>query len=149
MHRTLKQETALPPRSSLKAQKIAFDKFVQEYNFERPHKALEFATPGKLFTSSNRKFPTKILGVAYPANMVAEKVYESGFSQYGPHRIFLGTPLVGEIVGFEEISERLCRIYFTNAVPGVLDLFTGKIMKYQKPVFDFNEMRYPSELSIV
>ncbi|TGM95971.1 transposase, partial [Leptospira mayottensis] len=39
MHRTLKQETALPARSSLKEQQEAFDRFRSEYNLERPHEA--------------------------------------------------------------------------------------------------------------
>jgi putative transposase len=37
MHRTLKAETARPPRSSFGAQQRAFDRFLVEYNEERPH----------------------------------------------------------------------------------------------------------------
>jgi hypothetical protein len=40
MHRTLKAETAKPPRSSFSAQQRAFDRFQVEYNEERPHEAL-------------------------------------------------------------------------------------------------------------
>ena len=41
MHKTLKECTALPPRSSLEAQQKAFDRFMKEYNYERPHEALD------------------------------------------------------------------------------------------------------------
>ncbi|MFQ3876602.1 IS481 family transposase, partial [Leptospira kirschneri] len=38
-----------------------------------------------------------------------------------------------ERVGFEKVSERLCKLYFTNAVLGMLDLFTGKVLQYKNP----------------
>jgi putative transposase len=40
MHLTLKNETALPPRSSMAEQQVAFDAFRREFNDERPHEAL-------------------------------------------------------------------------------------------------------------
>jgi transposase InsO family protein len=45
MHRTLKQETAMPAASNRRAQQRAMDKFLQEYNQVRPHEALEMQTP--------------------------------------------------------------------------------------------------------
>src|SRR4029079_4708559 len=45
MHSTLKAETARPPRSSWRAQQRSFQAFRQEYNHERPHEALAYATP--------------------------------------------------------------------------------------------------------
>ena len=40
MHRTLKRETIRPPRGSLAAQQVSFNRFRTEYNEERPHRAL-------------------------------------------------------------------------------------------------------------
>nr|WP_237578296.1 integrase core domain-containing protein [Leptospira mayottensis] len=139
MHRTLKQETALPARSSLKEQQEAFDRFRSEYNLERPHEALEYKTPGKIYMPSERIFPLRIPEIAYATNIVVETVLDNGTAKYGPFRIFFGSPLIGERVGFEEVSERLCKIYFTNAVLGMLDLFTGKVLKYETPVYNYNE----------
>ncbi|MFX3471241.1 integrase core domain-containing protein, partial [Leptospira borgpetersenii] len=116
MHRTLKQETALPPRSSLKEQQEAFDRFRIEYNLERPHEALEYKTPEKIYIPSERVFPIRIPEIAYATNIVVETVLDDGTAKYGPYRIFFGSPLIGERVGFEEVTERLCKIYFTNAV---------------------------------
>ncbi|UVA66020.1 transposase [Leptospira borgpetersenii] len=74
MHRTLKQETALPPRSSLKEQQEAFDRFRIEYNLERPHEALEYKTPEKIYIPSERVFPIRIPEIAYATNIVVETV---------------------------------------------------------------------------
>lgn len=81
MHRTLKEETALPPRSSLNAQQSAFDNFRDEFNRIRPHEALGFLPPSKIYKPSIREFPKKILEVAYPTHIVTDKVHESGFAQ--------------------------------------------------------------------
>ena len=54
MHRTLKEDTALPPRSSLKQQQIAFDEFIKEFNTIRPHESLAFETPSKIYKPSTR-----------------------------------------------------------------------------------------------
>ncbi len=45
MHRTLKQETAMPPERNFRAQQRAFDRFRHEYNQLRPHEALAMQTP--------------------------------------------------------------------------------------------------------
>lgn len=48
VHRTLKQETAKPPASSLPAQPKLFDRFRRDYNDERPHEALGQRPPRPL-----------------------------------------------------------------------------------------------------
>jgi hypothetical protein len=57
MHRTLKQETAMPPASSLPAQQRAFDRFRRDYNHERPHEALGQQTPASWYEASRRPLP--------------------------------------------------------------------------------------------
>ncbi|HEY3237754.1 MAG TPA: integrase core domain-containing protein, partial [Polyangiaceae bacterium] len=60
MHKTLKSETARPPRSSLRAQQLRFDQFQEEYNNERPHEALGQDTRAALYTAASRLFPAKL-----------------------------------------------------------------------------------------
>jgi transposase InsO family protein len=57
MHSTLKAETARPPRSRWRAQQRSFQAFRQEYNHERPHEALAYATPASQYQSSLRLYP--------------------------------------------------------------------------------------------
>jgi hypothetical protein len=35
----------MPPRASLRAQQVAFTKFLREYNYDRPHESLGDKTP--------------------------------------------------------------------------------------------------------
>src|SRR4051812_13240358 len=56
-HRTLKLETASPPRAHPMAQQRAFDRFRREYNDERPHEALGMRRPASLYRPSARRYP--------------------------------------------------------------------------------------------
>ena len=133
MHLTLKQETALPPRSSLKSQQKAFDAFIQEYNYERPHGGLKNRFPGEFYKPSKREFPEKIPEMAYPTSYEVERVSDEGNIRYGIHRVFIASALRGELIGLEEISDRHRRIHFSNATLGVLDIFTGRVLQYPNP----------------
>src|SRR5271154_3522170 len=56
MHRTLKQETAQPTRANPREQQKAFDEFRQEYNWERPHQALQGKSPAECYQDSFRPY---------------------------------------------------------------------------------------------
>lgn len=141
MHRTLKQSTALPPRSTLEAQQRAFNEFKQEYNYDRPHEALRNRFPADLYAPSGRTFPEILPEVAYPTNMETQKVNDAGNIICGSRLLFLTGALSGEIVGLEEISENHTRIHFCQAVLGVFDHFTRKFLRYSNPMSMVSEER--------
>ena len=55
MHRTLKHEVPLQPTP--RHQQQYFDRFQEQYNWERPHEALERKTPASLYCVSPRPYP--------------------------------------------------------------------------------------------
>jgi len=61
MHKTLKQETTRPPGATMRAQQFRFNRFLEEFNTERPHEALDQETPGSLYHSSSRELPARAL----------------------------------------------------------------------------------------
>ncbi len=135
MHKTLKQCTALPPHSSLEAQQKAFNDFKLEYNFQRPHEALDNHFPSDLYKRSEKVFPEKIDEVAYPTNMVVEKVSDTGTIYYACRRIFISSTLIDEPLGLEEIDDRHLRIYFCSSVIGILDSYTGNVLQFKNPLY--------------
>ncbi len=65
MHRSLKEATAKPPKETLSAQQSAFDDFIHEYNFQRPHEALDQKTPASIYRPSAIPFPAKLPKIEY------------------------------------------------------------------------------------
>ena len=59
MHRTLKAETTRPPANTSRAQQRKFDRFRHEFNWERPHEALDQQTLASLYEPSPRPMPKK------------------------------------------------------------------------------------------
>lgn len=111
MHRTLKQATATPPRTSLRSQQQAFDEFRLEYNEERPHEALALRTPASAYEPSLRSLPERLPEVEYPATFEVRGVQEHGDVMFQNRVLFLTEVLAGERVGFQE-GEDGWRIWF-------------------------------------
>jgi transposase InsO family protein len=112
MHLTLKQETAQPPRSSMKAQQHRFNVFVREYNHERPHEALGQITPASLYVASPRAFPSRIVGPHYPDTHAVHVVGANGRFYWNRRSMLVGSALAGERVGVLEIDDGCWDFYF-------------------------------------
>ena len=66
MHGVLKRETVLPPATNLASQQRRFDRFIAEYNGERPHEALGGRVPSELWRPSPRAFVARPPEPQYP-----------------------------------------------------------------------------------
>ena len=128
MHRTLKQETAMPPAGTLYRQQQRFNRFRQEYNEERPHEALGQKPPAHFFVCSPRSCPTRLSEMTYPSDWTVRRV-SSGGKLYCRSRcnVFVSHALVGESIGLEPMEDRYWRAWFGRWELGVLDKAAGKL----------------------
>ena len=78
MHRTLKDETANPPAATLAEQQRCFDRFVHEFNVDRPHEALGFKTPASLHRPSARSYPCALREPVYADDLAVRRVRSNG-----------------------------------------------------------------------
>lgn len=103
MHRTLKQETTRPARGNLLQQQEAFDNFVDEFNNERPHDALEMKRPAQVYEPSVKRHPEVLTDPEYPTHDDTIRVTSSGsIYLYRRKQIYLGAALSGEYIGIRE-----------------------------------------------
>jgi transposase InsO family protein len=65
MRLTLKQVTTKPPAKTLLQQQDKFEDFIHEYNYERPHQALEIKKPAELLCPINLKI-RRLVGCELP-----------------------------------------------------------------------------------
>lgn len=122
MHRTLKAETARPPKRSLRAQQGAFNRFRLEFNHERPHEALGQIPPARVYESSSRRFPKTIQSPEYPGHFEVRKVYSVGQIRWkSKNLVFVSGALAGEYVGLEECDEGLWTVSFGTLKLGTID----------------------------
>src|SRR4030067_1464758 len=78
MHQTLKDATANPPQANLRKQQEVFDSFVEEYNFNRPHEALEMKKPGTVYQSSDRPYTRRPVLMRYSPEHIVRQVRNNG-----------------------------------------------------------------------
>lgn len=123
MHRTLKRSACKPARQDLRAQQDAFDQFVKDYNYDRPHQALQMKRPIELYTPSTRQMPSRLEPLEYPSAMLVRKVDDSGRIKLDGQEIHISQALPGEYLGlrFEE-DDRHVSVFFDQLHLGSIDL---------------------------
>lgn len=119
MHLELKGEATRPPGYNLRVQQRKLNKFVYEYNYIRPHNALELQTPGSLHEYSPRPFKEKIEEWIYPSFCEVRRVSRNGALRWGSNEwVMVATSLIEKDVGLEELGEGIWRIYFRQKMLG-------------------------------
>ena len=132
MHRTLKQQTANPPKANPRAQQKAFDAFQAEFNNERPHEALGMITPEQAYGPSARIFPQRLPEIQYPSGLITRRVAENGTISFQFKRIYVSNALIFEPVRLEETNTGW-EVWYGPVHLGQLDL-KREIIKRPKKV---------------
>jgi transposase InsO family protein len=114
MHRTLKQETAMPAAANRRAQQRAMDKFLQEYNQVRPHEALQMETPAAVYATSPRRFPARVPEPEYPETMLVYRVQQKGHFRWKKQEVFVSEVLWGERIGLLPLDDHCYTVYFAQ-----------------------------------
>ena len=131
MHRTLKEETAKPPKGDMSAQQRAFNRFRMEYNQERPHEALQGVPPIKMYRQSERAYPNKVAEVVYAESMKVRRVRSNGEIKWMGGRVYVTESLRGEPIGLIPIDNDCWAVYFAQLKLGILDDRLGKIIRFR------------------
>ena len=131
MHRTLKAETTRPAAYNELQQQERFDRFITQYNTERPHEAIEMMRPAELYEPSTRPYPESIPNPEYPLHddvvQVSQcgKIRLPGFGRAQPG-FFLSQSLAGERVGVREVDDALWIVSFVSTDLGRINLRTKR-----------------------
>lgn len=132
MHRTLKQDTIKPPKANMDRQQVRFDEFRHEYNYDRPHEALNNKTPASVYISSPRKFPEKLRGLEYVQGIEVRTVRHGGEIGFKGNHYFISELLAGERVGLIEDADGRYEIRFGSLPICMLDIGREKIEPLSK-----------------
>jgi transposase InsO family protein len=134
MHRTLKQEVAMPPAQDRRAQQRALQHFCQEYNQVRPHEALGMKTPASVYVASAREYPRQVPEPEYPDSMLVRPVRSKGHFRWKKrHDVFLSEVLWGERIGLLPIDERWFTVYFAHVPLARFDSRERRVLPLPKP----------------
>lgn len=105
-HRSLKAEV-LNGRSfhSLQEAQEAFDRWRKVYNHQRPHEALQMATPTTRYQISPRAYPEKLPSIEYGPDDTVVTVKSLGMIRFKERSYKLSNPLRGQPVAIRPNSQ--------------------------------------------
>ena len=132
MHRTLKQATARPAAQNLLQQQAVFDRFQHDFNFERPHQALDMKRPGDLYTPSAHPYHG-LPDIEYPLHERSVIVTQCGRICIGRKKINLSTVFAGQKVGVREEEDGIWQVSFMDYEIGYFDLDSCRIEPVANP----------------
>jgi putative transposase len=132
MHLTLKKEATKPAAQNFLQQQAKFDDFIDCYNQERPHQALDMKYPAELYLPSSRPYHG-LDELHYPFHDQTITVTQCGRICFGRQKIHLSTVLAGQNVGIKEVSDRIWLVSFMDYDLGFFDHETGRLGCAENP----------------
>ena len=136
MHLTLLQDVASPPAATLRAQQQRFVRFRADYNAERPHAALDNATPAERYAPSPRRWDGILRHPEPPAGAVLRRVRRNGVIKWQGAEVFFGEALIGEPVALLEAEDGRWTVAFGPVRLGVLDPRGRRLQRLRKEAVD-------------
>ena len=126
MHLTLKKEATKPAAKNLLQQQAKFDQFIEYYNHERPHQALQGRTPAQLYRSSPRPYKG-LSDLEYPFHDRTITVTNCGRICFERRKINLSQVFAGQNVGIKEVAEKIWLVSFMHYDLGFFDHETARV----------------------
>ena len=146
MHLTLKKEATKPAAKNLLAQQARFDRFIEYYNCERPHQALEMRCPAELYVPSARPY-RGLEELDYPFHDRTVIVTRCGRICFGRRKINLSTVFAGQKIGIREVADRIWLVSFMHYDLGFFDHETGRVESAANP-FEAKLLPMSPELTV-
>ncbi|TPK53839.1 MULTISPECIES: helix-turn-helix domain-containing protein [unclassified Mesorhizobium] len=132
MHLTLKKETTKPAGANFLQQQARFDDFIDEFNSERPHQALDMDYPAERYAPSTRPY-AGLPDLDYPFHDKALTVTTCGRICYNRKKINLSLVFAGQIVGIKEVEDHIWLASFMDYDLGYFDDETCRLEPLQNP----------------
>lgn len=113
MHLTLKKEATKPPGYNIFQQQAKLDEFVESYNTQRPHQALDMKLPCEVYTPSPRPY-RGLPEIDYPFHDRTILVTHCGRICIGRIKVNLSRAFAGQHVGIREVGDGIWLVSFMD-----------------------------------
>jgi len=117
LHRDISQELECLGQN---VSQEALDLWRHQFNYQRPHEALDMRCPGDLYHNSNRKYPGAVQPLVYEG-MAPRRVTHNGSIRWKDHSLFVSQSLSGWNVGLKSTQNQKIELWFAQLLLGHLD----------------------------
>jgi putative transposase len=131
MHLTLKKEATKPAAGNF-LQQARFDDFIEVFNNQRPHEALDMKCPAEVYQPSTRLYKG-LPDIDYPFHDKTIVVTHCGRICLGRKKINFSTVFAGQAVGIKEVHDDIWLVSFMDYDLGYFDLETRVLEPLENP----------------
>jgi putative transposase len=96
------------------------DLWRQEFNYERPHEALQMRCPGEVYQNSTRPYQGTPQELIYPG-MAVGQVDQNGSISWQDQKLFLSRSLAGWTVALKNAGGQFIELWFARLLLGHID----------------------------
>ena len=132
MHLTLKKEATKPAAENFLVQQARFDNFIEYYNVDRPHQALNMRMPAELYKKSSRPYQG-LEDLDYPFHDRAALVTNCGRICFNRRKINISTVFAGQLLGVKQVTNSVWLVSFMQYDLGYFDAETVRLEPIENP----------------
>jgi len=132
MHLTLKKEATKPPGENFLQQQETFDRFIEDFNHQRPHQALQMRYPGEVYQPSPRPYQG-LPPLSYPFHDRTITVTCCGRICVQGMKVSLSHVFAGQDIGIKEVSDGIWLVSFMEYDLGYFDRNNKKLEPLEYP----------------
>jgi putative transposase len=132
MHLTLKKEATKPAADNFLVQQARFDDFIDYYNADRPHQALNMQMPAEKYQKSSRPYKG-LQDLDYPFHDRAALVTNCGRICFKRRKINVSTVFAGQLLGVKQVTNSVWLVSFMQYDLGYFDSETVRLEPIKNP----------------
>ena len=132
MHLTLKKAATKPAAANVLQQQARFDRFVTQYNHDRPHQALAMKVPADFYVRSPRAY-RGLDELTYPFHDQTIMVTRCGRLCFQGRKVNLSQVFAGQNVGVTQVGDHLWLVTFMQYDLGYFDDETCRLEPIENP----------------
>jgi len=119
----VKKEATKPAATNFLQQQARFDKFIEVFNKERPHEALDMKCPADVYRATTRPYQG-LPEIDYPFHDRTVVLTHCGRICLGRKKINFSPVFAGQAVGIKEVQDDIWLVSFMDYDLGYFDLET-------------------------
>ncbi len=132
MHLTLKKEATKPAGLNFLQQQAKFDYFINEFNNERPHQALDMKYPNEIYKKSDRVYKG-LPDLDYPLHDKTIFVSSCGRVCVRNKKIHISQVFAEQSVGISEVNDGIWLVSFMDYDLGYFDEDSSRFEPLENP----------------
>jgi len=120
-HRVYKAEVAKNPARTPADQQQRTNRWLRDYNGQRPHEGLGMKVPAAIYQRSGRQMPVGVKPWKYPPQWIRRWVKGNGQISWQGNRRFIGEAFIGDYIGMKPAGNGKWRVYYGPLLIGQLN----------------------------